>query len=256
MKDLNSEEIKEFGNTLLEIGSLLMSSGASTGRIRVTINRISEGMGYKTELLITHRALMLSITNGVASEFFTSLKRTSPHGVNFKLVSGISRMSWKIVNEKWSIAQIIDDLNRLKALPHFSRLIVLTFVALAGASFCRLFGGGILEMLVAFIATFIGLFVRQEAHKRNYNTYLCVVFASFAASLIAGGSVYFGIGNSAEEAFATSVLFLIPGVPFINALTDLIDGNTSAGLARVIHGLIISFAIALGMFVAMLIYKI
>lgn len=253
--EVSNIEIKKFGNVLLEIGALLMSSGASTGRIRVTINRIAEGMGYKSELLITHRAIMISVINGAESETFTSLKRTLPHGVNFKLVSGISRMSWRIVNEKWSVDQIINDLARLKALPHFSRWIVLTFVALAGASFCRLFGGGYLEMLVAFVATFVGLFVRQEAHKRNYNIYLCIVFASFAATLIAGASVYYGIGKSAEEAFATSVLFLIPGVPFINALTDMIDGNISAGLARVIHGLIISFAIALGMFLAMLVYN-
>ncbi len=253
--DTKKDEIKKFGKILLEMGSLLMSSGASTGRIRVTINRISEGMGYKTELLITQRALVLSIADEQENDYYSSIKRTLPHGVNFKLVSGISRMSWRIINEKWSITQIEDDLNRLKALPHFPRLVILTFVALAGASFCRLFGGGYLEMLVAFLATFIGLFVRQEAHKRNYNNYLCIVFASFAATLIAGASVYYGIGKSAEEAFATSVLFLIPGVPFINALTDMIDGNISAGLARVIHGLIISFAIALGMFLSMLIYN-
>ena len=253
--EVNNSEVRKFGNILLEIGSLLMSSGASTGRIRVTINRIAESMGYHTELLITHRAIMVSVTDENQIEVFSSLKRTPPHGVNFKLVSGISRMSWRIVNEKWSINQIVEDLARLKTLPHFSRWIVLTFVSLAGASFCRLFGGGYLEMLVAFVATFFGLFVRQESHKQNYNIYLCVVFASFAASLIAGASVYCGIGKSAEEAFATSVLFLIPGVPFINALTDMIDGNVSAGLARVIHGLIISFAIALGMLLAKLIYN-
>jgi len=254
--EVQKKEIKKFGTVLLEIGSLLMSSGASTGRIRVTINRIAEGMGLKSHLLITDRAVMLSLSNDAENEMFTSLKRTLPHGVNFKLVSGISRMSWRIVNEQWSVNQIIDDLARLKALPHFSRWIVLTFVALAGASFCRLFGGGFIEMLVAFIATFVGLFVRQEAHKRNYNIYLCIVFASFAATLIAGASVYYGIGKSAEEAFATSVLFLIPGIPLINALTDMIDGNISAGMARVIHGLIIAFAIALGMFLSMLIYNI
>ncbi len=254
--DTKKDEIRKFGKILLEIGSLLMSSGASTGRIRVTINRISEGMGYKTELLITQRALVLSITDEQENDYYSSIKRTLPHGVNFKLVSGISRMSWRIINEKWSVDQINTDLTRLKSLPHFPRLVILTFVAMAGASFCRLFGGGYLEMIVAFIATFFGLFVRQEAIKRNYNTYLCIVFASFAATLIAGASVYYGVGKSAEVAFATSVLFLIPGVPFINALSDMIDGNISAGVARVIHGLIISFAIALGMFLSMLIYNI
>jgi uncharacterized membrane protein YjjP (DUF1212 family) len=251
----NTEDLTETGRVLLEIGSLLMSSGASTGRIRVNIQRISESLGYKSELLITHRALMISVADGEASELFSSLKRTSPHGVNFKLVSGISRMSWKIKEEKWNIGQIATDLERIKSLPHYPRIIILSMVALAGASFCRLFGGGLPEMAIAFLATFIGLFVRQESHKRNFNIYLCVLFSAFTASVIAGASVYYGIGSSAEEAFATSVLFLIPGVPLINAFTDMIDGNISTGMARFVHGLIIAFAIALGMLLSMLIFN-
>lgn len=250
------EKIKKAGNLLLEIGSLLMSSGASTGRIRVTINRIAEPLGYVIELHITHRAIMISVHDELSGEYYSGLKRTPPHGVNFKLVSGISRMSWKIVAEKWSLDTIIEDVNRMKGLPHYRRITILLLVALAGASFCRLFGGWAIEMLVAFTATFAGLFVRQEAHRQNFNPYLCVLFASFTATMIAGASVYYGIGRSAEEAFATSVLFLIPGVPFINAFTDMIDGNTSAGTARVLHSLIISLAIALGMITPILLFNI
>jgi uncharacterized membrane protein YjjP (DUF1212 family) len=251
----NTEALRETGRVLLEIGSLLMSSGASTGRIRVNVHRISKSLGYKAELLITHRALMISVSDGETSELFSSLKRTSPHGVNFKLVSGISRMSWRIKEEKWNVYQIATDLERIKSLPHYPRIVILSMVALAGASFCRLFGGGFPEMIVAFLATFIGLVVKQESHKRNFNVYLCVLFSAFTASVIAGASIYYGIGSSAEEAFATSVLFLIPGVPFINAFTDMIDGNISTGMARFVHGLIIAFAIALGMLLSILIFN-
>ena len=74
------EELTTLGNLLLEIGALLMSSGASTGRIRVTINRIAEAKGYQCDLLITHRALMLTLGDTDHPSFFSSLKRTSPHG--------------------------------------------------------------------------------------------------------------------------------------------------------------------------------
>ncbi len=250
------EELTTLGNLLLEIGALLMSSGASTGRIRVTINRIAEAKGYQCDLLITHRALMLTLGDTDHPSFFSSLKRTSPHGVNFKLVSGISRMSWRVVQEKWNVEKISEDLERLKALPHFSRWIILTFVALAGSSFCRLFGGEAIEMIVTFVATFIGLFVRQEAHKRQFNPYLCVLFAATTSSMIAGAAMHYNIGAEPEHAFATSVLYLIPGVPFINSFTDLIDGNILNGVVRGVHGLIISFAIALGLVVAKLIFNI
>jgi len=255
MERIDINPTQELSKILLEVGSLLMASGANSARIRTTILRIAGAYGYNAELLITHRALMLTIFDEEHDFFQSSLKRTSPHGANFRMVSGISRMSWHIVEEKWSFEQVWTEIKRLKSLPHFPRLVILATVALAGASFCRLFGGGVVEMLVAFVATFFGLFVRQEALKKGFNAYLCIFFASFASCLISGSSVKFGIGMNPEHAFATSVLYLIPGIPLINSLSDLLDGNIMNGIVRGMNGLMIAFSIALGMLCTILIYN-
>jgi uncharacterized membrane protein YjjP (DUF1212 family) len=86
------KHIKETEEMLLNVGTLLMSSGASTGRVRTTVNRIADALGYNIELLITNRSLMLKVIDDESDHFIASLKRTSPHGVNFRVVSGISRM--------------------------------------------------------------------------------------------------------------------------------------------------------------------
>lgn len=251
-----NQELGKIADVLLETGALLMGAGANTGRIRVTVTRIAHSLGYQVELLITHRALMVSVIDDDGEAFTSKLKRTPPHGVNFKVLSGISRMSWRVQDEDWELDRINEELDRLKALPHYPRWVVLLLVSLAGASFCRLFGGGGIEMLVAFIATFSGLFVRQEAVKKNFNLFICVLMAAAVASLIAGAAVKLGIGKAPELAFATSVLFLVPGVPLINSFTDLIDGNVSTGIVRGVNGFMIAFCIALGLMMAMALYKI
>lgn len=249
-------ELKQLGKTLLEIGSLLMSAGANTGRIRTTITRIAAAYGYRTEMLISHRSIMLTLLSECEEYLFTNLKRTSPHGVNFKMLSGISRMSWRVVDEKWSVEQINEELKRLTSLPHYPRWLTLSLVSLAGAAFCRLANGGVEDMLIVFAASFLGLFVRQEAHRAGFNAYLCVYFAAVTAALIAGLPVKLGSPHEHEAAFATCVLFLIPGVPLINSFSDLIDGNIQIGLVRGANGLIISFAIALGLSSVVLLYQI
>ena len=236
------------GNVLLDVGAALMSSGASTHRTRLTLERLANGLGFKIELLITQRALMVTVVDDEQEHFFSRLKRTSPHGVNFKIVSGISRMSWRVLEENWSVEQIEVELRRLKKLPHYPRWVVLTVVGLAGAAFCRIFGGGFLDMLVAFAATFAGLFVRQTAVHKKFNPYISIYFASLTASLIAGSAEFFAIGSNYDAAFSTSVLFLVPGVPMINAVTDMMDGNIQNGTVRLFNGLIIAFAIAMGVF--------
>ena len=242
------EDAQSVGNILLEIGSLLMSSGASTNRIRITMERIAKGLGYGIELLITHRALMLTINEKNQEHFFSRLKRTSPHGVNFRIVSGISHLSWNVMEQNWTVAQISEEIQRLKSLPHYPRLVILGLVGMAGAAFCNIFGGGHIEMVVAFVATVFGLFVRQEAMKKKFNPYLCVFFAAFAATLIAGLAEHFQIGLQPDKAIATSVLFLVPGVPLINSVTDLMDGNIQNGMVRAMNGLMIAFSIAMGLF--------
>ncbi len=247
MKTLK-EDAQLVGNILLEIGALLMSSGASTNRIRVTLERTAKGLGYGVELLITQRALMLTIIEKDQQHFFSRLKRISPHGVNFRIVSGISHLSWYVLEQKWTVAQITEELQRLKSLPHYPRLVVLGFVGLAGSAFCNIFGGGMTEMAVAFVATVVGLFIRQEAIKKKFNPYLCVFFAAFTASLIAGLAEFFHIGLQPDKAFATSVLFLVPGIPLINSVSDLMDGNIQNGIVRAMNGLMIAFSIAIGLF--------
>ena len=247
MKTLN-EDAQSVGTILLEIGAMLMSSGASTNRTRVTMERIARGLGYGIELLITQRALMLTIIEKDQQHFFSRLKRISPHGVNFRIVSGISHLSWNVMEENWTIAQISDELQRLKSLPHYPRLLVLGLVGLAGSAFCNIFGGGYVEMTVAFVATVAGLFVRQEAMRTKFNPYLCVYFAAFTASFIAGLAEHFQIGAQPDKAFATSVLFLVPGIPLINSVTDLMEGNIQNGIVRAVNGLMVAFSIAMGLF--------
>ena len=249
-------DLGKITDTLLEIGTMLMGAGANTGRIRITINRVAHSLGHNVETLITHRALMISVSDDNGTVYTSKLKRTPPHGVNFKILSGISRMSWRVQDEDWNLAQINTELGRLKVVPYYKRWQVLLLVSLAGSAFCRLFGGAGLEMLVAFVATFAGLFVRQEAVKKNFNPYITILMASAMASLVSGAAVKLQIGAHSDLAFATSVLFLVPGVPLINSFTDLIDGNISIGMVRGMNGFMIAFSIALGLLVAMVIYNI
>jgi len=255
MEDQELPQLKDIGTMLLRVGALLLSAGASTHRTRNTVSRISRAFGYTTEMMITNRAITLSISDANNEHIFNTLKRIAGHGVNFKVVSGISRMSWSVVRENWPLEKIISELDRLASLPHYPRLLTLSLVALAGASFCRIFDGNLIEMLVTFLGTFAGLFVRQECTKKELNVLLCVFLAAFTSSMIVGLFRVLKISSSMEHAFTACVLFLIPGVPLINSFSDIIDGNVVNGVVRCINGMMIAFAIALGLLATMLIFN-
>ncbi|MBC7890469.1 MAG: threonine/serine exporter family protein [Ferruginibacter sp.] len=255
MNQQTNSEAKEFGSLLLDVGVYLLSSGASCSRIRITMRRLAIAYNYSPHISIAPKSISLALNDEADNALFSGMRTTPAQGVNFKTISGISRLSWNASENDLSVQQVRDELSRLIALPHYPRLVILLFVSVAGSAFCFTFGGTLLEMIITFGATFCGLFMRQEAIKHKFNPYICVYIGALVASLFAGAFVKAGLNINFEHAFATSVLYLIPGVPLINCFTDLIDGNILNGVVRGINALMFALAIALGLLSAMLIYN-
>ncbi|MGL4347738.1 MAG: threonine/serine ThrE exporter family protein [Chitinophagaceae bacterium] len=249
-------EANELGALLLDVGTALLNSGASCARILVTINRIATTYNYAVHTSITPKTISLSLHNEDDTiVLFNGLRSIIAQGVNFMTIASISQLSWKAIEQNLTIQEVKEKLQKILLTPHYPRYIVLFFVSLAGSSFCYTFNGNIQAMIITFCATFVGLFVRQEAAKHKFNPYICVFLGAFAASLFSGAFIDTGKNIYEEHAFATSVLFLIPGVPLINCITDLIDGNILNGIVRGVNALMFAFAIALGLLSAILIYN-
>jgi uncharacterized membrane protein YjjP (DUF1212 family) len=135
-------------------------------------------------------------------------------------------------------------------------LVTLVAVSVAGAAFCYTFGGSYFEMLITFGATFFGLLTKQILVKKSVNAFICTYFSALAAALFIAIVYKVGPATQLEHAFSTCALFLIPGLPLINFIIDLLDGNILFGLERGINALIHAFAIALGLTTVLYIFNV
>src|SRR5690606_25103655 len=185
----------------------------------------------------------------------TRVKNIPPYALNFSAISAVSKTSWKAVEKAWTFDQIANEIEIIKRQNRYPKIVVLIAVSMAGAGFCNIFNGDYLNMGVAFFSTFIGLFIFQLTHRVNYNVYLRIFFASLVASHLASLGIVYNIGAKPETALATSILFLVPGVPLINSFTDFLDNNIINGLVRFTTGLMTVLAIALGLFITMILFQ-
>jgi len=131
--------------------------------------------------------------------------------------------------------------------------LVLFLVAAANAAFCGLFRGDFIAMTFVFFATFAGFFVRQIMIKKHINHLVVFTTSAFVASILAGIGYVIHVGHTPEIALASSVLFLIPGVPMINSILDILEGHILIGIARLVNATSLIICIAIGLFTAMLI---
>ena len=99
----------------------------------------------------------------------------------------------------------------------------------------------------------MGFWVRQELTKYHLNHMVIFVVCSFIASIIAAAGVRYGLGTTQDIALGTSVLYLIPGVPLINSILDILEGHVLVGFSRLINAMILIICIALGLSVTLLI---
>ena len=119
-------------------------------------------------------------------------------------------------------------------------LCTLFLVGFANASFCALFGGDWTARLIVFSATLIGFYVKQIMQKKKINHYLVFIVSAFIASMVASSALTL-------ETIATSVLYLVPGVPLLNGVIDIVEGHVLTGCTRLIQALLLVLCISVGL---------
>ncbi len=63
----------------------------------------------------------------------------------------------------------------------------------------------------------------------------------------------FGWGTTPEIALGTSVLYLIPGVPYINAISDIIGRHYLCALSRFMDACVLTCCLSAGLCIGMFI---
>ncbi|OQX34810.1 MAG: hypothetical protein B0D91_11830 [Oceanospirillales bacterium LUC14_002_19_P2] len=240
---------RETANLLLDIAILQLRCGAHTERVNRNVKRFAHALGYEPELFFSFSGVTLTLQN--QQHTITLFRRVETHGIKLSVLVGVSRLSWRALEERLSIDEIREEVYRLKESPAYPFPLIVVLVSLACASLARLFGADALVMVTTAVATMAALVTRQTLQQWGFNIFLVIACSAFTAVAISGLGVHLEIGKSPHLAIATSVLFLVPGAPLINAVIDQINGHILVGVARGIMGTVIAFAIALGMLVAL-----
>lgn len=244
--------IYHFTEVLLEIGTLLLESGAHCERINRNIQRIAAISPYKVEMLLSFTAISISVSDRNNPEnTITTNRRINHHGVHFGVLTDSSLLTWQLFDKKISFHELADSIKDLRNTPKYPVWLVRFFIGIACSCLCMIAGGDWINGSFAFIASFTGLIIRQTMIKKGFNVMVSITCSSFVTTSIAGLNVLFNLGDFPTSSIATSVLFLIPGVPLINSIIDLIEGYIPTGLARGAFGGFILLCIAVGMFLSM-----
>jgi uncharacterized membrane protein YjjP (DUF1212 family) len=168
---------------LLDVGIALLQAGANNGRIRIAMSELAAVYHYSPQITIGYHSISLALNDKDGNTLFNDVRSISAHGINFTVISGMSRLGLMAAEKGWSVQELQKEFITCQAPGHYPRLVILFFVSVAGAAFCYTFGGGYIEMAIAFSATFCGLFVKQQLTKSHFNPYIITYIAALVSLL-------------------------------------------------------------------------
>lgn len=99
-------------------------------------------------------------------------------------------------------------------------------------------------MFCAFAGAGIGNFVRCKLGKHHFTLFLCIFASVTSACLVYAGlfevmKLILGVSEQHEAGYICSMLFIIPGFPFITSGIDLAKLDMRSGLERLTYAIII-----------------
>lgn len=252
MKDPNqytpkrsAQRIAEF---CLDIGTFLLSSGAHSGRVRTNIERMVDSWGMDIDFDPSFKGLLVSVRDRIDPDnAYTSFRSSPPHVVRLANLTRVSRLSWHVVHDSLTLEEAEDLFEQIKGEPGYPVWVVAIAVGISCSGLCLFSGGDYLNALVALLAALSGYFIQVGMIRLRFNTMIAITSAAFFTTLITGGGALMEIGAIPEAAMATAVLYLVPGVPLINCVIDLIEGFLSSSVNRAMFAGFILLSIAAGM---------
>ncbi|MGN0835041.1 MAG: threonine/serine exporter ThrE family protein [Candidatus Spyradosoma sp.] len=253
-KDENGASLREISELLLDFAGTLMCCGAQTSRVLRNVNRLAETFGCEAHLLALPRTMTLTLSRADAPEdSMTVVRKVRPGALDFRTLSELRVLTWEAAKNGFSPALCRERYEEiLRGAKPFRGWRLWSVVACGNAAFCYLLGGhalpagGVRSSLVVFVATFLGFCVRERLSALGLNHLIVFLLSAFVASFTAGTLAH-EMSFHTDLAVSTSVLFLVPGVPLLNSVIDLIDGHALAGLSRLVNATLLLLSMTLGL---------
>jgi uncharacterized membrane protein YjjP (DUF1212 family) len=250
----SEDELKSITNFIAEYATRLLGSGVHTSRVIRNSRRMAYSQGVEIRMTTFQKSIILTVYDKDSDDVYTEVVEIPALPISFELNSELSSLSWEAYDDCLSLDSIKEKYNKIVSNTTMNPYLILLLVGLANASFCKLFGGDWGAVGIVFFATIIGFFARQQMQKKRVNHFIVFAVSAFIASMCASTALLFN-NPTANIAIATSVLYLIPGVPLINGVLDVLEGHTLTGFSRLIQAFLLIICLAVGLSCSLLLFK-
>jgi len=251
----NQQLIGETMDIACRAGKIILENGGETYRVEETMLYICRSYGMEeSECYATPTSIMISIIDE-QGKVHTRMMRILSRGINLCKVEAVNEFSRSIMKNPIPIPAAKAKLQEISETPPYPLWLTIIAAGLATSAFTVIFGGTLAHFLCGLL-TGAALRLIALALERIQLGYFTTILICAAAATIGGWTL-----ASAEIlpewwiiTFAT-IMLLVPGLLFTNALRDTVAGDLLSGISRGVEALSIAAALGFGAAAALMILR-
>lgn len=246
-------EQAELIECFLDMGQLLLKCGAEISRVEDTLSRMGKAYGcIRVDVFVITSIISLSI-EFPNEEVLTETRRIySSSETDFMHLEQLNHISRSCCQKPIPVAELRGKLRQIASEEKSVGMLLLGSILAAG-SFAVFFGGTLWDGLAAAVFAAGICFLQRRLGKTEVTPVGSNLLLSLITGLVAGLICPLIPVLHPDKILIGDIMLLIPGLAMINAVRNILGGDTISGLVRLTESLVWAAALAGGFVLAMLI---
>lgn len=244
-EELQDREKQKVVEAAMRAGQILLSNGAEISRVEETMDRICKHYGIESANAFVLSNGIFTTMGNHREEVFAKVQHIPVSGAHLNRVAAVNQLSREISEGKHTIDELDKCLDDIENMPGKRGMTQILASAVGSATFCYLLGGDLADSIAAFISGFI-LYIYILKYSDKLSKIMANIVGSALVTLICMALYHLHVGHHISSMIIGSVIPMIPGVAFTNAIRDIADGDYISGTVRMIDAMLVFLSIAIG----------
>ena len=267
--ELDEKQMSRRLSMIMEMGEILLISGAEVSRVEDTITRLCRAYGFARADVFTITSSIVVTASAPGGEAYTQTRRIRERGTDLSKVEKINALSRRICAAPLELSELereIAEIRSAKGTPQSLQFVMylereiaeirsakgtpqsLQFVMYVVISFALsvFFGGSWADGAASALSGAILFAALCACTALKLNDIIVTMLCSAATALAVVLLVKAGIGDQPDKIMIGNIMLVIPGRQLTNSLRDMINGDTISGLLNMSEALMRAVFVAMG----------
>lgn len=240
----------------LDIGELMLISGAETYRVEDTILRIlASSQGMDLQSFVTPTGIFVSYTNADGL-VHSNMRRVDNRHIHLSKIDAANDLSRRFCDRRLDLDEAVQQLELIKKDAGYSNTIMIVSTSLAASIFAFVLGGTVNDALVTLSAGMVLALFQSLLKGKAISKFFIDLIGGFLTTTTALAVLKItNIQAHQNIILISAVMPLVPGVAITNAIRDTLHGHLVSGNARILDAFIVAASIASGVGIALSLFN-